>query len=114
MHPFSNGQTVTIIRRIPAGRDEYGNDKFTDQTEAVPLCVVAPSNSSETYSFTEQTDDTVMVYFPTGTDLGYLDAVLINNEKYEVQGNPQTFKSPFSGHNSPVQVRVNRITGASV
>lgn len=114
MHPFTYGQTVTIVRRIPAGRDEYGNDKFTDQTEDIPLVVVAPANSSEIISFTEQTDDTVMLYFPTGTDISYLDAVLIDGDKYEVQGNPQGFLSPFSGHSSPVQVRVHRVSGASV
>lgn len=114
MHPFTYGQTVTIVRRVPAGRDEYNNDKFTDQTVDVPRVVVAPANSSETYQFTEQTDDTVMLYFPTGTDISFLDAVLIDGDKYEVQGNAQSFISPFSGHNSPVQVRVNRVTGASV
>lgn len=114
MHPFTYGQTVTIVRRIPAGRDEYGNDAFTDQMEDVPLCVVAPANTSETFSFTEYTSDTVMVYLPTGTDISYLDAVLINGKKYEVQGNPQNFNSPFSGHNSPVQIRVSGDTGASL
>lgn len=114
MHPFTYGQTVTIVQRIPAGQDEYGNDAFTDQTVDIPLCVVAPANTSETFSFTEQVSDTVMVYFPAGTEVGYLDAVLINGDKYEVQGNPQSFISPFSGHDSPVQVRVSRVTGASV
>jgi hypothetical protein len=115
VHPFTYGQTVTLIRRIVSGTDpEYGNDLYSETREDVALCVIAPANSSETFSFTEQTDDTVMVYLPTGTDVSYLDAVLINGDKYEVMGNAQSFISPFSGHNSPVQVRVNRVTGASV
>jgi hypothetical protein len=114
MHPFTYGQTVTLIHRVPAGVDEYGNDAFTDQTEDVKLVVVAPANTSEAVQFTEYTSDTYMIYLPIGTDVSHLDAVLINGNKYEVQGNPQNFISPFSGHNSPVVIRVAGDTGASV
>jgi hypothetical protein len=54
-----------------------------------------------------------MVYLPTGTVVTDLDAVLINGVKYEVQGNPFNFTSPFSGHQSPVQIRVTSVIGAS-
>ena len=115
MHPFTYGQTVTLIRRVVSGTDpEYGNDTYTETREDVALCVIAPASSSEVFQFTEQTSDSVMLYLPTGTDVSFLDAVLIDGDKYEVAGNSQTFISPFSGHVSPVVVRLSRVTGASV
>jgi hypothetical protein len=113
MHPFTYGQTVTLVRRAVSGTDEYGNDTFTETQEDIPLCVVAPTGGSELIQFTDQVNDPMQVWLPAGTDLTYLDAIIFEGLKYEVQGNPNSFTSPFSGHISPVQISVLRVSGAS-
>lgn len=114
MPVFPYGVTVTIRRRSVSGKDEYGNDTFSSTTEDVPLCVVQPAGTSENIQFTDQLSSDIVVYFPYGTDVEYIDAVILNGIQYEVQGKPNTWRSPFSGNTAPVEVRASKITGVSV
>jgi SPP1 family predicted phage head-tail adaptor len=113
-HPFPYSQTVTLLRRVLAGQNEYGNDTYTDVPVQIPYCVVQPGSSSENVQWTEQVSTEVTVFVPYGTQVTALDAFLIGGVKYEVQGVPSEWRSPFSGHTSPTQVRAAVVTGASV
>lgn len=112
-HPFPYSQAITLLRRVLAEPGEFGNDTYTDVPVDVPYCVVQPSASSETVQWTDQISTDVTVFLPYGTEVSPLDALVINGTKYEIQGIPQEWRSPFSGHTSPVQVRASVITGAS-
>ena len=113
MHPFPYGTTLTMIRRVLSGTDDYGNDAYSDVSVSVGDCVINPVSSNETTNFTDQVNTTITVFVPFGTDVSFLEAFVINGEKYEVQGDPETFVSPFSGHVSPIQIRAIKTTGAS-
>lgn len=109
------GQTVTLVRRIPAGTDDYGNDTYTEVTENIPLCSVQPDVSTETIQFTDVVTSGITVFLPYGTDVTYLDAVIpADGIKYEIQGDPSHWVSPFSGHAAPIQVRATKVKGVSV
>jgi hypothetical protein len=110
---FPYGQTVTLLKRVLSGRDEYGNDEYTNVSEPVSGCVVQPAASTENIQFTDQVDSGVTVFLPYGTDVSYLDALVIGGQKYEVQGVPGTWTSPFSGRSAPVQVSASRVSGVS-
>lgn len=107
-------QTITLLRRVLSGRDEFGNDTYTDARAQVSGCVVQPAGSSEQIDFTELVSSDITVFIPYGTDVSPLDALLINGVTYEVRGVPQQWRSPFSGNTSPIQVQASVVTGVSV
>lgn len=113
-HPFPYAQTITVLRRVLAEPDQYGNDTYTDAAVQVSGCVVQPAGSNEQTQFTDQISTDITVFMPYGTDVSPLDALVINGVKYEIQGIPQQWRSPFSGHTSPIQLRASLVTGASV
>jgi hypothetical protein len=113
-HQFPYAQTLTLLRRVLAEPDAYGNDTYTDVAVQVPGCVVQPAGSAEVLQFTDQVSTDITVFIPYGTEVGPLDALVVNGTTYEIQGIPQMWRSPFSGHTSPLQVRASIVTGASV
>lgn len=113
MPNFPYGSTVTVRRRSVTGRDEYNNDVTAFVEESIPYCVVQPTGSSEITEFADRLSTTITVFFPYGTDVSYIDALVIDEIEYEIDGTPQEWVSPFSGHVSPIEVRAVKITGVS-
>jgi SPP1 family predicted phage head-tail adaptor len=111
---FPYGQTVTLIRRTVTSRDERGNDVYSESPEAIPQAVVQPTGSTEFTQFTDQVSTDMTVFLPYGTKVSAIDAIEIAGQRYEIQGEPSSWRSPFSGNTSPVQLRLSRITGVSV
>lgn len=115
MHPaLANGQYVTIRHRVVAGQDEYGNDTLSFTEVQVGPCSIQPTSSGEQIAFTDQVTTGVMVFMPYGTNVSFLDAIIIDDVEYEVRGDPENWKSPFSGNTSPVRVMGHLVKGASV
>lgn len=112
-HQFPYSQTITVLRRVLAEPNEYGNDTYTDVPVQVQGCVVQPSGTNEVVQFTDQVSSDLTVFMPYGTDIGPLDGLVINGVTYEIQGIPQRWRSPFSGHTSPIQIRASVVTGVS-
>lgn len=113
MPSFSFGTTVTLRRRSVSGRDEYGNDTYSNVDESVAQCVVQPSGSGEELSFADRLTTDITVFFPYGTDINYVDAIVVDGTEYEVRGTPQEWRSPFSGSTSPIQVSAVKVSGVS-
>jgi hypothetical protein len=107
------GQMVTVRNRFADGRDEYGNDKYSYTETVVGPCSVQQASSRENISNTDQVVTGMTVFMPFGTEIGYLDSVIINGAEYEVTGTPDTWTSPFSGHTAPIMVRCVLVQGAS-
>lgn len=117
MYELPNGDTVTILRPGPATQDAYGNDVPGSATEIpVPGCAVAPRDSTGSAS-NEIIDarDTVLsgltLWAPYGTDIRATDRVRVGAAVYEVQGQPGSFRSPFTGSTGPVVVSLELVTG---
>lgn len=114
MYPaLPNGQYVTLRHRVVAGQDEYGNDTLSFTEVQVGPCSIQQTTSGEQISFTDQVATSVMVFMPYGTNVDYLDAVIIDGVEYEVIGDPEQWVSPFSGHTAPVRVTGQLVKGAS-
>jgi hypothetical protein len=111
--PFPYSVSLTLVHRVLDGQDSFGNDAYRDETETVAGSVAAPGGSSEDTQFTEQVSTSMTFYLPYGTPVGPLDAIIYNGTKYEVQGEPSSYSSPFSNNTAPVEVRARAITGAS-
>jgi hypothetical protein len=111
--PFTYATTLTVVHRVLNGLDGFGNDTYRDEPETVPGSVVAPQGSSEQVQWTDQVSTSIVAYLPFGTPVGPLDAILYNGRTYEIQGEPQSYRSPFSNNTAPVEVRAQIVTGAS-
>lgn len=117
MRELPNGDTVTILRPGPASEDIYGNDVPGAPTE-IPVagCAVAPRDGTGAGA-NEITDarDTVIagliVYAPYGTDIRATDRIRVGEAVYEVDGQPGSFRSPFSGSTGPVVAALKLVTG---
>jgi endonuclease YncB( thermonuclease family) len=104
-------QTVTLIRRTKGVPDAFGNDTWT--TAATPVqAVYAPGSSSENVG---QGRDALTlqptVYLPGGTDVRAVDAVVIDGDTFEVDGEPIDWRHALTGWNPGVEVRLRRVTG---
>lgn len=117
MRELPHGDTVTIIRPGPPAEDIYGNDVPGAPTE-IPVagCAVAPRDGTGAGA-NEITDarDTVIVgltlFAPHGTDIRATDQIRVGGDLYEVDGQPGSFRSPFTGSTGPVVVNLELVTG---
>ncbi|MEU6543878.1 hypothetical protein [Streptomyces sp. NPDC046859] len=117
MHELPHGETVTIVRPGEPTEDSYGNDVPGEPTEIpVPGCGVAPRDGTGSAS-NELTDarDTVItgltLYAPYGTDIRATDKIRVDGRLYEVEGQPGSFRSPFTASTGPVVVALELVTG---
>jgi hypothetical protein len=113
-YPILNwGQTVTILNRYVSGQDDYGNDVYSYTPQQVSNCSVQQASTRENLQFTDQVTTGIIVFVPYGTQVGYLDAVVVNGVTYEVTGNPTSWVSPWTGHTAPIRIQATVVEGAS-
>jgi hypothetical protein len=110
---------VTLVTRAVTGQDNDGNDVY-GQTTSIVAGVFAPGDANGTAA-NEARDarETVVIgaacYLPAPPPTA-VDAVIINGDAYEVDGNPVDWSvqpHPFTGWipEFPVVVRLKRVTG---
>jgi hypothetical protein len=102
---------VTIHRRVVSGQDTYGNDLYTDADELVDVIAFAPGASVEVTQGRDTITTQPAVYLPTGTIIDGLSAVTADGVRYDVDGNPNVWRSPFSGWAPGIEVRLKAVTG---
>lgn len=108
---FRFGETITIHRRTVAGKDAYGDDTFTETNVVLTQVPVVPTTSREVNQGEVMVYDQLTVLLPAGTEISSSDAIEVYGVRYEVQGRPLRFVSPFSGLNLGVPVTLQRVTG---
>lgn len=105
------GGDVTVHRRVLAGSDIYGNDRYTDVDADVDAIAFAPGGSTEV----TQGRDTITVqptlYLPADAVIDGLSAVTVDGVRYDVDGRPNRWQSPFTGWAPGVEVRLKAVTG---
>ena len=114
MYPaLPNGKMVTLRHRVAAGQDEYNNETFTFTEVQVGPCSVQQGHSGEEIAYTDRVTTDITVYVPYGTDVDYLDAMIVDGAEYEIVGDPAHWVSPFSGRTAPIRVEGQIVKGAS-
>lgn len=104
--------TVTLVARAVTGRDRYGNDVYTDTRTDSPGWVVWPSGlGAEVTQGQDIATDNLTCIAPVGTVLASVDRVEVAGKSYEVQGNPWSWQSPFTGTQPGVQVELKAVSG---
>ena len=112
MFPF--GETVT--RRRGQTVDNYGTQTVdwsqpsTDIT--IAGCAVAPSTTDELIAAgREGPIFDATLYAPFGADIGWRDRIVCSFGVFDVDGEPSPWKSPFTGWEPGVAVRLKRVAG---
>lgn len=114
MYPaLPNGRMVTLRRRTVSGTDEYGNDTYTSTYVQAGPCSIQQTTSRENITNTDQVTTGIIVFLPWGTDVSFVDAMIVDGIEYEITGDPDHWVSPFSGHTAPIRVSGLMVKGAS-
>lgn len=117
---FPFGRTATVITRHRAPPNIDGNDYYTDTSFTVTNVVTWPSTSSlvgQGLRIEMRTGDqstavaSLQALLPPGTPITALDAMRIDGVLWEVEGDPSIYRSPFTGTDPGVLVRLVRVTG---
>jgi hypothetical protein len=111
--PLSGGgTTVTLLRSVVTGRDQYGNDVRTTTQTQVGGAAFVPASTSENIQGTDQVTADAECYLPAGTQVGPEDQLICQGVTYQVTGAPELWSSPFTGLAAPVKVNLKVVTGA--
>lgn len=108
---YPYGTVVTLVKRTKGPPDSFGNDTWVTTTVDVIAQAFDPGISSEQVQGQDVLTTQPKVFLPPGTDVSYLDAVIINGEQSEVDGSPSQPISPFTGWQPGVIVKLKRVTG---
>jgi hypothetical protein len=110
------GEDVTRVRRVEAGVDRYGNPTYTDDPTLVEGAFFDPGSSGETVlvgGVAMVTSPTL--YFPQAwPDLVAGDAVIVRGTRYEVDGRPADWKSPWGTALGGLVVKLTLAEGGGV
>ena len=106
---FPFGQSVSLVRRTVTGQDAFGNDVYAAVSTVVPGAF-APGGSTEQVQGQDVLITQPTVYLPPGTDVSAVDAIDVAGDRYEVDGSPNHWSNPFTGHAFGVEVRLKRVS----
>lgn len=107
---FPFGQYVELVVRTKGPPDVLGNDTWTTITKTV-RGAFAPRGSVEQVQGQDTITTQPTVYLPADTVLTALDAVTVGDVTYEVDGAPNLWVNPFTGHRFGIEVRLKDVTG---
>lgn len=114
---FPFGETVTFhVRTLLETKDADGNDRYGEVDKPVEGCGFAPAGSVELVQGRDTVTDQPSVFvprgnIPAGVDLGAADAATVRGVRYEVDGTPEDFRSPFTGWAPPLVVKLKGVSG---
>jgi hypothetical protein len=107
---FPFGQYVELVTRTKGPPDALGNDTWTAITTTA-RGAFAPAGSVEQVQGQDTVTTQPKVYLPPDTKLTAVDAVTVDGVTYEVDGVPELWVNPFTGHRFGIEVRLKDVTG---
>jgi hypothetical protein len=106
------GQQVTIVHRAVTGQDVYGNDVYGETLEDVRGVAVGQIESVDSSApGNARVRRTRTVVFPPGTQIGAQDRLIIDGQRWSIEGEPTQVEQPVLGLTAGVVVRASRTTG---
>lgn len=111
-----NGDEITITTVTTTGTDEYG-DPVTSRTSITRTGAFAPAVGTESTTGQDQVISQPQVLF-TGQDADDVAAIItstseitVRGKTYQVDGDPEDWRSPFTGWHAGLVVPLRRVTG---
>lgn len=112
--PGPAGEWVTWRHAAVTGTDARGNDIVTFTGTPLGPCAWVPGAEAEAAVGTEQVTAGAVLYAPPGTCPSPLDQVQrASGDVYEITGDPDASRSPFTGTRAPVKISLKRVTGVT-
>lgn len=107
---FPFGEPITIVTRVKSGTDDYGDDTFTESTVTVsgafdPTIGIEYTGSGDTVVTNPQ------ALLPYDAPVTSTSVLVIRGDRYEVDGEPNQWRSPFTGWEAGLAVPLKRVTG---
>jgi len=100
-----------IVRRGPSGvDDDYGNE-LAGETVVSTVCELQQDAATEIGTHEDLSRTRWRCFMPVGTDIDGSDRVVIEAERYEVDGEPWSVRNPRTQQMSHVEVRLVRVSG---
>lgn len=106
--PFT--QPLGLVTRVKTGVDGDGNDQYGEVTEIVGG-VFVPGGTSEMTEGQDRTVTSPSALLPHGTDVTALDAIVYGDNRYEINGDPSDWVSPFDDWAPGIQVQLHKVAG---
>jgi hypothetical protein len=100
---FPFGDPITIITRAKSGVDSYGDDVFTESSVTVSGAF-DPAIGIESLGAGDTVVTQPQALLPYGTVVSSNSVLLIRGLRYEVDGTPNDWSSPFTGWAAGVAV----------
>ena len=115
MISFAAGETLTIRTPVITGRDDLGIEQVTITETDVDGCAFQPTQTSELNQGSDQVTDDARAYLPAGTAVSPAATVVrkLTGIEYQVQGANMLHRSPFTGTEAPITIRLRAVTGVA-
>lgn len=98
----------TILRRSESGsEDDYGNE-IPDEQQVETVCELQQRSRQEPGNEGELSDTSWLAIFPAGTELDTGDGLLVDDQKYEMVGDPWIARNPRTRAVSHVEATLRR------
>lgn len=105
-------RTVIIVRRAVVNQDVYGNDIYSEKLIEVQGVAVGQIDSTDaTQPGNQRVRRTRLVVFPPGTTITAEDRLIIDDQRWGIDGEPTLVEQPVLGLTAGVVVRAVRTTG---
>jgi len=111
-----NGEDITVTTVTQSGTDEYNNPVYS-RTSIVRKGAFAPTIGLESTTGQDQVVSQPQVLF-TGQDADDVAAVVtskseitVRGKTYQVDGEPEDWRSPFTGWHAGLVIPLKRTTG---
>lgn len=102
----------TVIVRRPGEVDRYGDPVEGSDTQfSVEGCVLAPRASSEVRNYSDTVLSEFTLLAPAGAGITATDELIVDGQRYSVEGEPTEWSSPFEEWAPGVQVALRRVRG---
>lgn len=110
-HPY--GQTITVLRDVAGGVDEWGDPATASITRSdIAGCAIAPRYSSEPDALGRNGVIVgLTVFAPYGTDILFSDRIEIAGTVYLIEGSPENWLNPFTGSTPGMEISLTRGVG---
>ena len=102
-------QTATVVHYAPTGSDAEGNSTFGAAVETTYPALLQQTNSTETVEGERRSTTNLTLFLPAeAAGETFEDEVLVDGERYQVEGQPAVLRTPRGVHH--VETAVRRVT----
>lgn len=103
---------ATVVRVRGADPDAYGDPVGDPDEDELDGCSVAPRTSTDIADRGRQgVVIGLTLLAPFGTDIIHTDQLKVDGVLYDIDGDPGSWKNPFTGWEAGIEVALTRATG---